>query len=669
MFKLSILQQYCLGLFLLSFSLLACGEDSENSNSKGDEISSRGPAGDGEESEGALPGIDDPLVTATRAPDTSDLMGERWLIAIYMAADNNLDEAAAMDLNELIDAGVPNNTEVVVFIDRSSNVKYRQLEVTDIGWFDDAKIIKISSLGVQILEEYGELDSADPGTLKLFINYINEYHYSDEIRKAFILWDHGGVTKFAQDESAPNPNRLMSIKDIAYSFVVGEDDGNLRFLTFDILGFDACLMSSIESVLSFGAIAPIFIASAEIEPGPGWDYFAMMNSLRNPNITPRELAIDIVNSYKLFFDRYPESKAGFKITLSAWKINSFDIFSSLQDFINALNQISDQESLVQSLKTAESNTVKFGKTKDSLKPTSMDLGLYLEFFGQKISDTNTRNAISSFNQIILDHRIAHISPERPQSTGISFDVQGSNSDENEGRSIFMDSGWGDFEEIMDNAVNNISEKDDTAPDVNIRFDEIDPDNGFILLGGDISDDTVINSLDFALVYDDNTSSPYIIYLESSLEAIGNTSFALQDFMIPLMLFIMYPESDEQADVQAPTLMFDGEDLYFLVYLSDGEFVEYGAVVIDLETWEPAGIVVFEENGTMALLDFETMLDYGIWLAPLGYNLDGEELAGEYLDPYDLVWGFTGVDLDPGLKIWISSSDISENLTETLRIIP
>ena len=49
---------------------------------------------------------------------------ESWTIGIYMAADNNLDRAATNDINEILNAQVPENTSALILVDRAELGEY-----------------------------------------------------------------------------------------------------------------------------------------------------------------------------------------------------------------------------------------------------------------------------------------------------------------------------------------------------------------------------------------------------------------------------------------------------------------------------------------------------------------------------------------------------------------
>jgi hypothetical protein len=47
----------------------------------------------------------------------------------------------------------------------------------------------------------------------------------------------------------------------------------------DFAAFDTCLLGSAEAACEFVGLAAVYIASGEIDYGPGWDYTAAFSSL------------------------------------------------------------------------------------------------------------------------------------------------------------------------------------------------------------------------------------------------------------------------------------------------------------------------------------------------------------------------------------------------------
>lgn len=105
-----------------------------------------------------------------------------------------------------------------------------------------------------------------------------------------ILWDHGGgsVGGVAFDERTEDSFSLYEL-----STALQQSDRH-----FDIIGFDACLMASLEVANTLAPYADYMIASQELEPGGGWNYQELMQAFSDdPSIEPVDLGKSICDSY------------------------------------------------------------------------------------------------------------------------------------------------------------------------------------------------------------------------------------------------------------------------------------------------------------------------------------------------------------------------------------
>lgn len=105
----------------------------------------------------------------------------------------------------------------------------------------------------------------DPETLAGFISYSFQHYPAKEY--ALILWDHGEgpLGHLCIDEQ--NENDGLSIAELTEALIMARLPKKLSWV-----GFDACLMSSVEVACAIAPYAEYMIASQETEPGNGWLY-------------------------------------------------------------------------------------------------------------------------------------------------------------------------------------------------------------------------------------------------------------------------------------------------------------------------------------------------------------------------------------------------------------
>ena len=157
----------------------------------------------------------------------------------------------------------------------------------------------------------------DPECLTEFLNFCSG-HYPAE-HYALILWDHGGgpVWGYGSDElfeadSLTLPEMQEAMKQTAF-----QQTGKL-----DWVGFDACLMSSVETMSVWEPHARFFVASEELEPGHGWDYTWL--SILNTTSDPLEITKHIIHSYGAYYEKNRTETSNPDVTLSCADLSKLD---------------------------------------------------------------------------------------------------------------------------------------------------------------------------------------------------------------------------------------------------------------------------------------------------------------------------------------------------------
>jgi len=129
----------------------------------------------------------------------------------------------------------------------------------------------------------------DSKTLADFLSFCYKNYSSDYYD--LILWNHGSgpMMGFGYDEIF---NDILSLEDIIDAM---KHSPFSRGNKLGFVGFDACLMSSIEVAYAFYEYAEYLIASQEIIPGWGWDY-AFLGNLEQ-KMSTAEIAVEIIDTY------------------------------------------------------------------------------------------------------------------------------------------------------------------------------------------------------------------------------------------------------------------------------------------------------------------------------------------------------------------------------------
>lgn len=138
----------------------------------------------------------------------------------------------------------------------------------------------------------------NPEPLVTFVNYA--YHNYPAGSYDLILWDHGGgpIVGYGHDENYTfsDPMKVPELAEALAGTDLVKSGGR-----FDMIGFDACLMGSMEVAKAFSGFSDYLVASEEVEPGRGWNY-DFLSDLGNGRVNnTEELGRSIIDHYVDFY--------------------------------------------------------------------------------------------------------------------------------------------------------------------------------------------------------------------------------------------------------------------------------------------------------------------------------------------------------------------------------
>ncbi len=192
---------------------------------------------------------------------------------------------ATSDLQEMASAKIGSNVNVIVETGGCKMWKNRIVSNSS------NQIYKVESGGVRpLVTNLGKKPMVESATLTEFIRYCAENYPAQ--RNILILWDHGGgsISGYGYDELYKSAGSM----DLAEISAALKDAG----CTFDWIGFDACLMATMETAFVCGDYADYLLASEETEPGTGWYYTNWLNQLsQKTNIDTVTLGKKIIDDF------------------------------------------------------------------------------------------------------------------------------------------------------------------------------------------------------------------------------------------------------------------------------------------------------------------------------------------------------------------------------------
>jgi hypothetical protein len=243
-------------------------------------------------------------------------MPSAWTVMVYIAADNNLDPQAMADVQEMEKVGSTDQVQITVLLDRSAGWKTTRRAIIQRAPEED---VQSMNPNLPTCEDLGEADSGNADTLRDFILWSQRNCPSQ--RTALILWNHGGGWRSLDClELEPVSNSRSLTRDSSQAREICSDDSSNSVIymkdvrqclegigkTYDLIGFDACLMGMLEVAYEVKDMAPYIVASEQVIPGQGYDYTPFLLALtQNPGMDGRALGMEVVDSYSR---SYPTAK-------------------------------------------------------------------------------------------------------------------------------------------------------------------------------------------------------------------------------------------------------------------------------------------------------------------------------------------------------------------------
>lgn len=208
-------------------------------------------------------------------------------IMVYMCG-TDLESRSGMgtaDLQEMLAARFGDNINLLIYTGgcagwRNSQVSSSQNQV----W-------QVKDGGLFCLQPgIPAVSMTDPDTLAGYIRWCAKNFPAS--RYGLILWDHGGgsLSGYGYDEKFSSSGS-MGLPGIRSALKEGG-------VAFDFIGFDACLMATVENALMLTDYADYLIASEETEPGVGWYYTDWLTAFgEDPSMPTIALGQQIADSF------------------------------------------------------------------------------------------------------------------------------------------------------------------------------------------------------------------------------------------------------------------------------------------------------------------------------------------------------------------------------------
>jgi hypothetical protein len=382
-----------------------------------------------------------------------------WTIIVYAAADNNLRDYASRNIKQMSAVGSNANVNLCVHLDirMLANKKMTKRYYIE----------KNNPVQIDLSSEKAPMDSGDPQTLISACRWAMTNYPANHYM--LVLWNHGtGIidpygrrqidtnTLFNYN---PNTNSYELDRSVGFLDLIEAlndpkgicwDDSTGNYLTnqkleqalseiknnlmggtkFDIIAFDACLMSMLEVAEITKRYANIQISSEEVEPGPGWRYDEALSLFARGNPDSQTLSMHIVDAFAHAYKASGNHPGFADYTQSALDLNQIDTLENAIDKLGSLLHEALQSDQGSSYKNIIQNSKRKGACTHFNEPTYVDLLHLLNNLHKNIRESLPgRNALANeITKTIQDAQAAikrvvirNVSgPNLPQASGISI---------------------------------------------------------------------------------------------------------------------------------------------------------------------------------------------------------------------------------------------------------
>lgn len=279
--------------------------------------------------------------------------------------------AASTDIHEILAVDLPENVKMVIQAGGAGNWAYNKINPNRTQRF------LYDSQGMRLVSDEHISNMGDAETLSNFLSYCKEEHPADHTM--ILFWNHGsGAFGYGVDVVYGEDRLTLEELREAFSVVYQPNEENPPI---DLIGFDACLMASMEVANTFHGFASYLVGSEEVEPGEGWYYTDWLGKLaENPQMNAAQLGKTISDSYMEYYSRASiAQKAPASELFSLIDLKYIDdLYAAYDAFAGAaLKKTAEYPGMVALIGQAANRSIKYAGAAHTSCNT-MDLGMFMD---------------------------------------------------------------------------------------------------------------------------------------------------------------------------------------------------------------------------------------------------------------------------------------------------
>jgi hypothetical protein len=248
-----------------------------------------------------------------------------------MAGDNSLSSYVDDNLKSMMKIGSKDNLDIIALADKSGDQDSKLYHVMK------NKLVELPLYTIYI-SGLNEIDTGNPQTLFTFVNY--SMHNYPSKNNMLIMWGHGNGWQGLSEDKGGSRLTMSEFRN-SLKEIVEANKGN----KINIIGFDACAMSTIEGFYEVADFTDYLISSEKKEPDIGWPYEEIFKGISNGNPnSPQDVSRFVVSEYVKAYKNGVLPNESFSVQMSAIETKkNNELYIAFQKFASRLIDISQSD--------------------------------------------------------------------------------------------------------------------------------------------------------------------------------------------------------------------------------------------------------------------------------------------------------------------------------------
>ncbi len=327
---------------------------------------------------------------------------DTWSVFLYLCGTDLESESGAATENLAEIMQVSQSDKVNFIIETGGTAKWQTEGISS----EALQRWQLGADGLSLVDEQPLASMGDAQTLGDYLSWGVQSYPADKYMVLF--WDHGSSSANGAVFDELFNYDSLSLTELSEGLAAAG-------APFEIIGFDTCLMASLETAAAVSPYGSYMVASEETEPSGGWDYGLWLQYLcDHPEKNGLEVGQIICDSYMAKCEAYGE---GAMATLSVTDLSAVADLADKFDAVAAemtgvTEDITTYQTFIKGIQRAES----YGGNNDDEGYTNMvDLGDLVINTESVLSDTADALLDSLFNTVKYSVR----GESRSEANGLS----------------------------------------------------------------------------------------------------------------------------------------------------------------------------------------------------------------------------------------------------------